>query len=75
MTYVKYISGKTICLRISDEKTYEDFNCCEGCAKGYSERVKNECSNLSVKKTLEHLGLKINTKIEDKIFLLSRMER
>ncbi|MCY7933942.1 hypothetical protein MOF37_08030 [Bacillus spizizenii] len=53
----EYISGNTICLRIIDEKTYEDFNCCEGCAKGYSERVKNECSNLSVKKTLEHLGL------------------
>lgn len=59
----EYISGKTICLRISDEKTYVDFNCCEGCAKGYSDKVKNECSNLSVKKTLEHLGLNNKWKI------------
>lgn len=61
----EHISGKTICLRISDEKTYEDFNCCEGCAKDYSERVKKECSNLSVKRTLKYLGLNIKYKISE----------
>ncbi|AOL97863.1 SPBc2 prophage-derived uncharacterized protein YorZ [Bacillus subtilis] len=59
----EYINGKTICLRISDDKTYVDFNCCEGCAKGYSEKVKKECSNLSVKKTLEYLRLNNKCKI------------
>ncbi|QIR18906.1 hypothetical protein [Bacillus subtilis] len=59
----EYINGKTICLRISDDKTYVDFNCCEGCAKGYCEKVKKECSNLSVKKTLEYLRLNNKYKI------------
>lgn len=55
----EYIEGQIICLRVSDLKTYVDFNCCNDCAQEQSKHIKNECSEMTVSKTLNHLNLKI----------------
>ncbi|GIN68490.1 hypothetical protein J41TS2_39110 [Bacillus sonorensis] len=58
----KGYTAQPLCVRISEEKvrTAEDrieINCCKKCSNELFSRVCNECKGMSIKKTLNHIGL------------------
>lgn len=58
----KGYTPQPLCVRISEEKvrTAEDrieINCCKKCGNELFSRISNECNGMSIKKTLNHIGL------------------
>ncbi|AVM24235.1 hypothetical protein [Bacillus pumilus] len=51
-----------LCLRLTEEnaKSSEDrieFNCCGKCAEELSEKIREKCEGMNIKKTLKVLGI------------------